>query len=354
MCKPAVVFTILCCICFIQAQNVALSGVVKLGDETPVEGVRVTLAGLGTLSVVTKEDGTFSLNTSGSSVAPVPETPLNRYFTLKENAVLFTQAARTANLEVSVHTIDGGTVSSHVVSAGSPGANRVTLPLSGSGIYYLAVTTGKRKIVHPLICVGKKLHCETGSVTPAGDRTVSAVRKKAAGIVVDTLFAEKNGYRTAEYPLTGYEEDSIELILRPETGFADVIAVAVTGNENNYTFNATLSTSDIDCTHFADWFEVLTDSGELVYRRILAHPHTEAFSGNPFTRGGGSVTVTSGQVVIVRAHLNDAGYAGMAMRGTVDSGFEDAPDITAVFAPGVASEPPQPEECIPEATIFGQ
>ncbi|MBN2036421.1 MAG: hypothetical protein JW768_06730, partial [Chitinispirillaceae bacterium] len=248
----------------------------------------------------------------------------------------------------------GRIITSRTVQASSAVKIRVTLPLPGSGICFLAVKTGEREIIRPLLHVGKQFYCENGTIPSAESGTLPAVSKKAAGSVVDTLFAKKDGYVTAELPLTVYEQDEIEIIIEPETGFADVIAVTVTGNENSYTFNATLATSDIDCSHFTDWFEVLTVSGELVYRRILAHPHTEALSGNPFTRGGGPVPIPSDQEVIVRAHLNDLGYVGMAMRGTVDTGFENSPDITPAFAPDVGSESPQPEECVPEATVVGQ
>jgi hypothetical protein len=354
MCKSIVIFTILCSSCFAQAQSVALSGVVKLNNGTPVEGVTVSLAGLRSLSILTKEDGTFSLKNTINRVTSVPSTPLNWHFTLQENSILFTPTDLNASLDVRVYTNDGRIITSRTIPARSGGNNRVTLPLLGSGICFIAVKTGEMEIIRPLLQVGKKLYWENGTVAPARSGTIPAANKKAAGSAVDTLIAKKDGYSTAEHPLTSYEQDEIEVILEPEMGFADIIAVAVTGDENDYTFDVTLETSDIDCSHFANWFEVLTDSGELVYRRILAHPHTEALSGNPFTRGGGSVSITSDQEVIVRAHLNDLGYVGMAMRGTVDSGFENAPDITAAFAPDVASESPQPEECIPEATIFGQ
>ena len=352
MFKPTVILTILCSICFIQAQSVALSGVVKLSDGTPLEGAAVSLAGLSSLSMLTRADGSFALKKADTRVMSVPSTPLNRHFTLQENSILFTPTDLSVGLDVRVYANSGRMIITRTIPARSAGTDRVTLPLLGSGIYYIAIKTGEMEIIRPLLHVGKKLYCENGTVAQKRSGSIPAVNKKAAGSVVDTLIAKKDGYITAEHPLTSYEQDGIEVILEP--GFADVIAVAVTGGENNYTFNATLETSDIDCSHFANWFEVLTDSGELVYRRILVHPHTEAFSGNPYTRGGGPVSVSSDQEVIVRAHLNDLGYVGMAMRGTVDSGFEKAPDITAAFAPDVASELPQPEECIPEATIFGQ
>ena len=137
------------------------------------------------------------------------------------------------------------------------------------------------------------------------------------------------------------------------TGSANVIAVSVTGAEDSYTFAVTLQTSDIDCSHFADWWEVLTQEGALVYRRILAHPHTEGLSGNPYTRSGGPVAISGDQPVVVRGHMNDLGYVGVAQRGTVNSGFTDATDLAADFAFDVETEDPQPDECIPEEQVVG-
>jgi hypothetical protein len=134
---------------------------------------------------------------------------------------------------------------------------------------------------------------------------------------------------------------------------ANVTAVEALGSANSYNFSVTLETDDIDCSQFADWWEVLTEEGELIYRRILTHPHTEGLSGNPFTRSGGTVNVAPDQTVIVRAHMNNTGYGGMAMRGTAEGGFEPAPDIGPNFAPDVAAEGEQPGECTPEEEIMG-
>ncbi len=128
-------------------------------------------------------------------------------------------------------------------------------------------------------------------------------------------------------------------------GFAHVTGVSATGSDDAYTFSVTVESSDVDCTHFADWWEVLTPEGALVYRRILLHPHTDAISGNPYTRSGGPVAVKGDREVIVRAHLNHGGYRGKAMRGTVNNGFLEATDIGGDFAAAVAVEDPQPEAC---------
>ena len=199
MYKSTVIFTILCSICIAQAQSVALSGVVKLSNGTPVEGVRVSLVGLSSLSILTKEDGTFSLK-NDIRVTSMPSTPLNWHFTLQENSILFTPTDLNASLDVRVYTNDGRIITSRTIPARSVGNNRVTLPLLGSGIYYIAVKTGEMEIIRPLLQVGKKLYCENGTVALARSGTIPAANKKAAGSVVDTLIAEKDGYITMSNP----------------------------------------------------------------------------------------------------------------------------------------------------------
>jgi hypothetical protein len=124
---------------------------------------------------------------------------------------------------------------------------------------------------------------------------------------------------------------------------ADVIGVTAVGDPGDYTFAVTLSTADTGCEQYADWWEVLTEAGDLVYRRILAHSHPDE---QPFTRDGGPVAVQPDDTLIVRAHMNTTGYGGMAMKGSVNDGFADAPEIGSDFAAGVESQEPQPDDCL--------
>ena len=94
----------------------------------------------------------------------------------------------------------------------------------------------------------------------------------------------------------------------------------------HYERAVTLETADIDCDQFANWWEVLTQDGALLFRRILTHPHTEEMSGNPFTRSGGPVEISGDQEVIVRGHMNNTGYVGKAQQGTVEGGFVEVLD----------------------------
>ncbi len=122
---------------------------------------------------------------------------------------------------------------------------------------------------------------------------------------------------------------------------ANITAVAVQGNEANYTFNVTIKSDETGCDQYADWWEVLKADGSLVYRRILAHSHP---NDQPFTRSGGPVKITQDETLYIRAHMNKLGYVGDVYSGTVDEGFvkiESLPD----FPSSLDKQEPLPTGC---------
>jgi hypothetical protein len=134
--------------------------------------------------------------------------------------------------------------------------------------------------------------------------------------------------------------------------YANVVAVTTSGDAGAYTFSVTIESADIDCSQYADWWEVLGADGALVYRRILEHSHTDENGttdadapGNTFTRAGGPVSVAEDDELVVRAHMSVGGYNGAAFRGSPAAGFDSAPDVDESFAPGVETEEPLPTTC---------
>jgi len=125
------------------------------------------------------------------------------------------------------------------------------------------------------------------------------------------------------------------------TGSADVLAVSASGAPGAYTFSVTVGSPDSGCQRFADWWEVLSEDGELLYRRILLHSHVDE---QPFTRSGGPVPIDPAETVLVRAHMSTEGYGVSVMRGSVEAGFEPA-QTPAGFAGELASEAPLPQDC---------
>ena len=123
--------------------------------------------------------------------------------------------------------------------------------------------------------------------------------------------------------------------------FADVLSISVSGEAGAYQFAVEVASPDTGCEQYADWWEVFSEDGKLLYRRILLHSHVDE---QPFVRSGGPVSITADEVVYVRAHMNTVGYGGLVMRGTVQDGFKPA-EAKANFGSGLERVPPQPEDC---------
>ena len=122
---------------------------------------------------------------------------------------------------------------------------------------------------------------------------------------------------------------------------ADVVAVAVSGAPGAYRFEVTVSSPDTGCDRYADWWEVLSADGALLYRRTVLHSHVDE---QPFSRSSGPVAIDAARDVIVRAHMSLGGYGGAALRGSVGAGFSPVA-LPANFAAGVESIDPQPPDC---------
>jgi len=103
-----------------------------------------------------------------------------------------------------------------------------------------------------------------------------------------------------------------------EGELAAVTAVEIAGLPGDYTFSVTIESPDTGCNQYADWWEVITADGNLIYRRILAHSHVNE---QPFARSGGPVKVAATQNILVRAHMNSSGYGERVLSGTVEQGL---------------------------------
>lgn len=134
---------------------------------------------------------------------------------------------------------------------------------------------------------------------------------------------------------------TMEPVQASDTAKANVMAVRVAGNPGAYQFTVTVSSLDKGCKQYADWWEVFTEDGKLIYRRVLLHSHVDE---QPFTRSGGPVAIGPDTVVWVRAHMHPGGYGGKAMKGTAKGDFREAP-LSADFARGLEKQPPLPTEC---------
>lgn len=137
-------------------------------------------------------------------------------------------------------------------------------------------------------------------------------------------------------------DSSVAVSSQSQGGWAKVVDVDTTKIQSGqYTFAVTVESPDTGCEQYADWWEVLSEDGELLYRRILAHSHVNE---QPFQRSGGPVPASSDQILIVRAHMNSKGYGTQAMQGSIASGFQET-QLAPEFGTDVEAKPPQPSTC---------
>jgi len=122
---------------------------------------------------------------------------------------------------------------------------------------------------------------------------------------------------------------------------AAVTAVSFTGQANNYTLSVTIKSPDTGCDQYADWWEVFTAEGELIYRRILGHSHV---TEQPFTRSGGSVNVGPDDFIYVRAHMNNLGYGTSVFSGKIGEALV-ADTLAVDFAKELETAEPLPTNC---------
>jgi len=182
---------------------------------------------------------------------------------------------------------------------------------------------------------------------PAASAPAEVMKKADAPPVAATLaVAPKLNERTAEERVTTARDVlHTKNNLAKEAGGmnvqADVIAVQTSGQPGAYQFNVGIRSPDKGCAQYADWWEVVSTDGKLLYRRVLLHSHVDE---QPFTRTGGTVPIQADTLVLVRAHMNTGGYGGVAFKGSVKTGFKQ--DVLgAEFAAGLAKQAPLPDGC---------
>ena len=135
--------------------------------------------------------------------------------------------------------------------------------------------------------------------------------------------------------------DSTADIDEAQINEAQIVDVVASGDNGAYTLAVTVLSPDSGCETYANWWEVVSPEGTLLYRRILAHSHVDE---QPFTRSGGPIAIEANQPIIVRVHMHPTGYSLLAMKGSPSEGFT-AEVLPASFGTALADAEPQPNEC---------
>lgn len=139
----------------------------------------------------------------------------------------------------------------------------------------------------------------------------------------------------------GEQQDSPLSLSGDSSLYADVLSVAPNGESGAYQFAVSIQSPDTGCEQYANWWEVVSEDGALIHRRILFHSHVNE---QPFQRSSGPVAIAADQVVIVRAHMHPIGYGGQVLKGSVTQGFLSV-ESDDDFALDLAQKEPLPTDC---------
>jgi hypothetical protein len=174
---------------------------------------------------------------------------------------------------------------------------------------------------------------------PSPNIEATSTRKIITPSVVETNPPPENTQTSLSLPASTKSPPTEEISSTNDQ--AEVLEVKISGQAGGYNYSVTIRSPEEGCSQYADWWEVISQDGDLLYRRILLHSHVNE---QPFTRSGGPVPIEADTIVLVRAHMNTSGYGNQAMQGSFDGGFEQV-ELPPDFAGGLELAPPLPQGC---------
>ncbi|PIE19232.1 MAG: hypothetical protein CSA66_02795 [Proteobacteria bacterium] len=122
---------------------------------------------------------------------------------------------------------------------------------------------------------------------------------------------------------------------------ADLVAIEITGAPGAYDFAVLIASDDASCDQYADWWEIVRADATLAYRGVFDGPHLDP---QPFSATATAVDVAADTLLIIRAHLEPAGYVGLSWFGSVGDGFTRT-RVSAEFAAALETTEPLPTSC---------
>jgi len=122
---------------------------------------------------------------------------------------------------------------------------------------------------------------------------------------------------------------------------ADIQKISFNGKEGQYTFAVTIKSDEIGCDQYADWWEVISADGVLLYRRVLEHSHPEE---QPFIRSGTSISIKKTEKIYIRAHMSNQGFTGNTFVGSIANGFASTKE-PLTFNKNIEFQDPLPQGC---------
>jgi hypothetical protein len=210
MIRPIGIIAILC-VFSAQAETVNLSGTVKKsGGSAGIAGVKVSLAKVKTLSVLTAADGSFFIS-GGTPVLSPEQKNAALQFTLTGNMLVLPYGYTIISGGIDLFSSAGKKVASAPFGFTRTGRQGAILPRLSPGLNIVRLNINGASYSQALLSVGKDIFLK--NETPDNNPSLFTLAKQSAAAAVDTLVAEKNGYLTARMPLDNYTKQNIAVTL---------------------------------------------------------------------------------------------------------------------------------------------
>ncbi|MBN1759331.1 MAG: hypothetical protein JW863_13475 [Chitinispirillaceae bacterium] len=186
-----------------------ISGTVTKKGGGQLEGVAVLLKGKN-VSVTTSATGTFNL------IPPVAvrmnaEQKQTLSFTLRGNAVAFSQSAGKLSGNVTILSPKGRLIASTYFTSLNPATDQIMLPQLASGYNIIRVTVNNEVYTCPVMQLGSELHLFNKNAinSSVGNFTLT----KIATAAVDTIVASKTGFENAVLPVESYTLSNVSIAM---------------------------------------------------------------------------------------------------------------------------------------------
>lgn len=237
------------------AVGITLTGTVKNGEGTAIDGAVVSLHSDSLIRDTTTATGAFTLNDQTAlrdgAFRGKPVYPANG-ITINGSTLRFTIATAAEQGAVAIHSGNGRRSVLLPLGKMSAGVQLLALPELAPGFYIVAITINKVTTTLRLV--------QTGDDVLLSNQTSGAVQstrlfRNAATGAVDTIVVKKDGFTTVKHPITSYTATDIAVVMQKvEDGPV-------------YDYAATVENSSIDCT-----IPTLPESGSLTKNTKFPDP----------------------------------------------------------------------------------
>ncbi len=186
-----------------------ISGTITKKGGGPIQGVTVLLKGKK-VSVVTGADGKFGLPSS-VAVRMNAAQAQTLSFTLRGNAVAFSQSTGSLSGNVTILSGNGRCIASADFSGLNPATERITLPRLASGLNIVRVTVNNAVYTCQVIRSESELHLIDRHAGSSSGGEFLLAKRAASSETVDTILATKAKFADAVLPIKSYNLSNVSI-----------------------------------------------------------------------------------------------------------------------------------------------